>query len=192
MTTIGRHSTCVDLGWIACVDLETRTIDTGILKIIWKLMNFRKSVPFNQKLWDENSLDRKFIFSSSTEKFLNSNQEFSPKGQSPLLSGGRQTEELGKKTTSWPGKPLMSSGPGFESAPHWRETSALTTAPFLLFQMSVDLVICMQRSWSDNTKSVYFISKCKLFILCSLIFIWLCFFFVIFCSNILFGFLNSS
>lgn len=99
--------------------------------------NIRKSVAFNRKFWDENYLDRKFILSSFTEKKLKF-REFKPglftEGKEPIVFRWEANGGLGEEASSWPCQPLTSSGPGFEPAPLWREASALTTAPFLLFQ----------------------------------------------------------
>ena len=110
---------------MACVDLETRTIATGSLKKIWKLMNFRKSVPFNRKLWDENYLGRKFIFPLLRKKLKF--REFKPgiftEGKEPIVFMWETNRRTREETTSWPCQPLMSSGAGFEPAPHCPKTT---------------------------------------------------------------------
>lgn len=65
-------------------------------------------------------------------------REFKPglftEGKEPIVFRWEANGGLGEEASSWPCQPLTSSGPGFEPAPLWREASALTTAPFLLFQ----------------------------------------------------------
>ena len=126
---------------MACVDLETRTIDTGSLKIIWKLMNFRKSVPFNRKLWHENYLDRKFIFPLLRKKLKF--REFKPgiftEGKEPIVFRWEANRRTREETTSWPCQPLA-----YEFRCRIRTRVTLSGGNGW-----------MQRDWSDNSESVY-------------------------------------
>ena len=117
-------------------------------------MNFRKSVPFNRKLWHENYLDRKFIFPLLRKKLKF--REFKPgiftEGKEPIVFMWETNRRTREETTSWPRQPLMSSGAGFEPVPHCPEATdgcnaiEVTTLKAFILLVNVNYSVCVRSS----------------------------------------------